>query len=33
VFTYLVAVQLSQKRFAGIISVIVLLQSYTFLKF
>ena len=33
VFTYLVAVQLSQKRFAGIISVIVLLQSYMFLKF
>ena len=33
VFTYLVAVQFSQKRFAGIISVIVLLQSYTFLKF
>ena len=33
VFTYLVAVQFSQKRFAGIISVIVLLQCYTFLKF
>ena len=33
VFTYLVAVQFTQKRFAGIISVIVLLQSYTFLKF
>ncbi len=31
VFTYLVAVQFSQKRFAGIISVIVLLQSYTFI--
>jgi len=33
VFTYLVAVQFCQKRFAGIISVIILLQSYTFLKF
>ena len=33
IFTYLVAVQLCQKRFAGIISVVVLLQSYTFLKF
>ena len=33
VFTYLVTVQFCQKRFAGIISVIVLLQSYTFLKF
>jgi hypothetical protein len=33
VFTYLVAVQFCQKRFAGIISVIVLLQTYTFLKF
>ena len=33
VFTYLVAVQFTQKRFAGIISVIILLQSYTFLKF
>jgi len=33
VFTYLVAVQFCQKRFAGIIAVIVLLQTYTFLKF
>ena len=33
VFTYLVTVQFCQKRFAGIISVIVLLQSYTFLKY
>jgi len=33
VFTYLVAVQFCQKRFAGIISVVILLQSYTFLKF
>jgi len=33
VFTYLVAVQFTQKRFAGIISVIILLQCYTFLKF
>ena len=33
VFTYLIAAQFCQKRFAGIIAVIVLLQSYTFLKF
>jgi hypothetical protein len=33
VFTYLITVQFCQKRFAGIISVIVLLQTYTFLKF
>ena len=33
VFTYLITVQFCQKRFAGIISVIVLLQSYTFLKY
>ena len=33
VFTYLVTIQFCQKRFAGIIAVIVLLQSYTFLKF
>ena len=33
VFTYLVTVQFCQKRFAGIIAVIVLLQGYTFLKF
>jgi len=33
VFTYLVTIQFCQKRFAGIIAVIVLLQSYTFLKY
>jgi hypothetical protein len=33
VFTYLITAQFCQKRFAGIISVIVLLQTYTFLKF
>ena len=33
IFTYLITVQFCQKRLAGIISVIVLLQSYTFLKF
>ena len=33
VFTYLITVQFCEKRFAGIISVIILLQSYTFLKF
>ena len=33
VFTYLLTVQFCQKRFAGMIAVIVLLQSYTFLKF
>jgi hypothetical protein len=33
VFTYLVTVQFCQKRFAGIISIIILLQTYTFLKF
>ena len=33
VFTYLLTVQFCQKRFAGIIAVIVLLQSYTFLKY
>ena len=33
VFTYLITVQFCQKRFAGIISVIILLQSYTFLKY
>ena len=32
-FTYLVAVQFCQKRFAGVISVVVLLQSHIFLKF
>jgi len=33
VFTYLITVQFCQKRFAGIIAVIVLLSSYTFLKY
>jgi len=33
VFTYLITVQFCQKRFAGLIAVIVLLQSYMFLKF
>ena len=33
VFTYLITVQFCQKRFAGMIAVIVLLQSYTFLTF
>jgi len=33
VFTYLITAQFCQKRFAGIIAVIVLLQTYTFLKF
>ncbi len=33
VFTYLITAQFCQKRFAGLISVIVLLQSYTFLRF
>jgi len=33
VFTYLITVQFCQKRFAGIIAVIVLLQGYTFLKY
>jgi len=33
VFTYLITIQFCQKRFAGIIAIIVLLQSYTFLKF
>ena len=33
VFTYLITTQFCQKRFAGIIAVIILLQSYTFLKF
>jgi len=32
-FTYLLTVQLTGKRFAGIISMLVLLQSYTFLTF
>ena len=33
IFTYLITVQFCQKRFAGLIAVIVLLQSYMFLKF
>ena len=33
VFTYLITVQFCQKRFAGIIAVVVLLQSYTFLRY
>ena len=33
VFTYLITTQFCQKRFAGMISVVVLLQSYTFLQF
>ena len=33
VFTYLLTTQFCQKRLAGIISIIVLLQTYTFLKF
>ena len=33
VFTYLVTTQFCQKRFAGMIAVIALLQSYTFLQF
>ena len=33
IFTYLITVQFCQKRFAGLIAVIVLLQSYLFLKF
>ena len=33
VFTYLLTAQFCQKRFAGIIAVIVLLQSYTFLRY
>ena len=33
VFTYLLTTQFCQKRLAGVVSVIVLLQSYTFLKF
>jgi len=32
-FTYLLAIQFSEKQFAGIISVIVLLQSHLFLKY
>jgi len=32
-FTYLLTVQITQKRFAGIISILVLIQSHTFLRF
>tara|TARA_B100000029_G_C17563286_1_gene954167 strand:+ start:50 stop:1252 length:1203 start_codon:yes stop_codon:yes gene_type:complete len=32
-FTYLLTVQITQKRFAGIISIIILIQSHTFLRF
>ena len=32
-FTYLITVQFCHKRFAGLIAIVVLLQSYTFLKF
>ena len=32
-FTYLLTVQLTEKRFAGIIAILVLIQSHTFLRF
>jgi len=32
-FTYLLTVQITEKRFAGIISILVLIQSHTFLRF
>jgi hypothetical protein len=32
-FTYLLTVQLTEKRFAGIITILVLIQSHTFLRF
>ena len=32
-FTYLITVQFCKKRFAGIVSIVVLLQSHLFLKF
>ena len=32
-FTYLLTVQITQKRFAGIISILILIQSHTFLRF
>ena len=32
-FTYLLTVQITNKRFAGIISMVVLIQSHTFLRF
>ncbi len=33
ILTYLTAVKISKKRFSGIISMVILLQSYTFLKY
>ena len=33
IFTYLLATEITQKRFAGIISMVILLQSFTFLKY
>ncbi len=33
IFTYLLTYQISHKRFASVISMVVLLQSYTFLKY
>tara|TARA_B100001540_G_scaffold249303_1_gene225048 strand:- start:1050 stop:2252 length:1203 start_codon:yes stop_codon:yes gene_type:complete len=32
-FTYLLTVQITQKRFAGVIAILILLQSHTFLRF
>ena len=32
-FTYLITVQISEKRFPGIIAILVLIQSHTFLRF
>jgi hypothetical protein len=32
-FTYLLTIQITEKRFAGIIAIIVLIQSHTFLRF
>ena len=32
-FTYLLTVQITQKRFAGVIAILVLVQSHTFLRF
>ena len=31
--TYLLTVQITQKRFAGVIAILILLQSHTFLRF
>ena len=33
IFTYLLTNQITQKRFAGIVSMVILLQSFTFLKY